>query len=125
MSATVAALLGALIGAAASILTIIIQQRYQNKRELLKVASDLALADYKQRFDVASKIGGNMPPISAFVHYHVKVLEHMAAGTFSRETIEALSRENTDILRAYAEDTGKRIEAKRNATQARAADPKG
>ena len=118
MSAAVAALLGALIGAAASIFTIIIQQRYQNKRELLKIASELALADYKRRFDMLEKMGGSgkMPPISAFVHYHVQVLEHMAAGTFTPETIQALSKENDHILSAYTEASEKRIEAKRNAT---------
>jgi len=116
MSAAVAALLGALIGAAASIFTIIIQQRYQNKRELLKFASELALADYKRRLDILEQMGGKMPPISAFVHYHVQVLEHMAAGTFTPETIQALSKENDRILSAYTEASEKRIEARRNAT---------
>jgi hypothetical protein len=116
MSAMVAALLGALIGAAASILTIIIQQRYQNKRDLLKVASEISLADYKEGCAKAREVLGTMPPISAFVHYHFKVLEHMAEGTFTRETIQKLSTENADILDAYHEVTKKRVEAKRNAT---------
>ena len=52
MSAAIAALLGALIGAAASIVTIVIQQRYQNKRELLKIAAEIALQDYKRRLEL-------------------------------------------------------------------------
>lgn len=115
MSAAVAALLGALIGAAASVVTIIIQQRYQNKRELIKIASDLALADYKRRHEViAEKGGGKMPPISAFVYYYAQVIEHMAAGTFTPEVIKALSEENERILSAYTDIGDKRIEAKRN-----------
>jgi hypothetical protein len=116
MSAVIAALLGALIGAAASIVTIIIQQRYQNKRELLKIASELALQDYRHRCDILAEKGGKMPPVSAFVHYHVQVLEHMANGTFTPETIQRLSEENGRILSAYTELSNKRVEAKRDAT---------
>ena len=104
MSAAVAALLGALIGAAASVITIIIQQRYQNKRELIKIASDLALADYMRRCEViAGNGGGRMPPISAFVHYHAQVIERMAAGTFTPEVIKGLSEEHERILSAYTD----------------------
>jgi hypothetical protein len=74
MTAAIAALVGAFIGAAASIGAMIIQQRYQSKRELLKIASELALQDYKRRFDIIADVGGKMPPVSAFVHYHFQVL---------------------------------------------------
>jgi len=93
----------------------VIQQRYQNKRELLKIAADLALQDYKRRFELLEKSGGpvRMPPISAFVHYQLRVLEHMAAGTFTPETIKTLSEEYDHILSAYTAGTDKRIETKR------------
>ena len=116
MSAAVAALLGALIGAAASVITIMIQQRYQNKRDLIKIASDLALADYNRRCEaIAERGGGKIPPISAFVHYHAQVIEHMADGTFTPEVINALSDENDRIISAYTDIGDKRKEAKRNA----------
>jgi len=117
MNAALAALLGALIGAAASIATIVIQQRYQNKRELLKIAAEIALQDYKRRLEALDKSGGGrIPPISAFVHYQMQVLEHMAAGTFTPETIKKLSEENDHILNAYTKGTDERIAAKRSAT---------
>ncbi|MEQ1546439.1 hypothetical protein [Methyloglobulus sp.] len=115
MSTTIAALLGALIGSSASIVTMIIQQRYQNKRELLKIAADLALQDYKRRFDLLKDNGeGRMPPISAFVHYQMQVLEHMSAGSFNPETIKSLSEEYEHILDAYASNTNERASAKKN-----------
>lgn len=117
ISAAVAALLGALIGAASSLLTIIIQQRFQNKRELLKIASELALQDYKRRFEVVvEKGGGKMPPISAFVHYHMRVLEHMAAGTYTPAVIKQLGEENDRVLTAYIEASENRMGTKGRAT---------
>src|SRR5882762_4217995 len=102
MDSAIAALLGALIGAAASVAAILIQQRYQNKRELLKIAADLALQDYERRLEILEKSGGGrMPPISAFVHYQMRVLEHMVAGTFTPEIIKSLSEEYDRILSAY------------------------
>jgi hypothetical protein len=115
VSTTIAALLGALIGSSASIVTMIIQQRYQNKRELLKIAADLALQDYKRRFDFLNDSGGGrMPPISAFVHYQMQVLEHMSAGTFNPETIKSLSEEYERILDAYTSNTNERVAVKKN-----------
>jgi len=42
-----------------------------------------------------------MPPVSAFVHYHFQVLEHMAKGTFTDATIKKLSEQHNGILSAY------------------------
>ncbi len=103
INAAVAALLGALIGAASSLLTIVIQQRYQSKRELLKIAADLALEDHKQRCEAVASIGGKMPPVSTYVHYHLRVLEHMAAGTYSKDTVQKLAEESDQIISAYLE----------------------
>ena len=116
MNAAIAALLGALIGAAASIVTSIIHQKYQNKRELLRIASDLAREDYKRRFEIVTKEGGEMPPISVFVHYHVQVLEHMAKGTYTPETISRLREENAQVLSAYKELGARQVEAGRDVT---------
>lgn len=117
MSATVAALLGALIGAGASVLAMVIQQRYQNKRELLRIAADLALQDHIRRSELLTKSGGGrMPPVSAFVHYQMRVLEHMSTGKFNPGTIKALSEEYEQILAAYTALSNERSEAKRSAT---------
>lgn len=102
MDAALAALLGALLGAVASMGAMWIQQRHQTKRDLLKIAAELANEDWKQRFDIQSKHGRvSMPPVSVFVHYHAKVLEAMANGTYSPELIKKLSEEQELIIDAY------------------------
>jgi hypothetical protein len=102
MSAGVAALLGALIGAVASMGAMWIQQRHQTKRDLLKIAAELAHKDWKQRYEIQSKHGQvRMPPVSVFVHYHAKVLEAMANGTYSPEMVKRLGEEQEAIISAY------------------------
>jgi len=103
MSAGIYGLLGALIGAAASIFAMAIQQRYQNRRDLIKLASELAIDDYNRRIELAKKENMiiSFPPITAFVAYQLKVLEAMSAGTFNEEKIKALNIEQEEILKAF------------------------
>lgn len=116
MSAAIAALIGALFGAGASVVAMLIQQRYQNKREILKIAADLALQDYTHRSQLLIDAGGGrMPPVSAFVHYQMRVLEHRSTGKFNPEAVKALTEEYEQILAAYTSLTDERLEAKRHA----------
>jgi hypothetical protein len=101
MDAAIAALLGALLGAAASVGAMIIQQRHQNRRDLLKIATDLAREDWKNRFEIIAKQGGEMPPISVFVRYHHRVLLLLADGKFSPSAVQALGEEQEAVLAAY------------------------
>ncbi|HXL84245.1 MAG TPA: hypothetical protein VN989_08980, partial [Casimicrobiaceae bacterium] len=75
------------IGAAGSVGDMIIQQRSQSRRDLLKIAADLASEDWENRYELLSKRGGTMPPVSAFVRYHYKVLTALAKDSFSEDFI--------------------------------------
>jgi hypothetical protein len=71
MSSTIAAFIGAIIGAAASLFGLLIQQWFQNKR--VRNAADLAMNEYQHDLDLAKSAGGgHVAPISAYVMYHAK-----------------------------------------------------
>ena len=53
MNEAIIGLLGALIGAGASILGMHIQQRNQNRRDLVKLATEIVIDDYNRRLKVA------------------------------------------------------------------------
>src|SRR5438105_13611703 len=102
MDAALAALFGAAIGAFSSIGVMWIQQRQQTRRDRLKMAVDLAIHDHDAAFELAkSKGGARIAPISAFVVYHARVLDHVATGDISGETIKRLSTEFREILDAF------------------------
>lgn len=91
-----------MIGAIASIGAILIQQKFQHKREILKIAAEVAREDWTNRSRALDAWGGGeMPPVSVFIHYHFRVLEELSKGDFSENTIRRLSDEQDEILRAY------------------------
>jgi len=103
MSSTAAAFLGAIIGSAASLLGLLIQQRYQNKRERLRIAADLAMKDHQQDMELAKNTegGGAVAPISVYVIYHARLLEELAKSKVTSEKIKELTKERDEILAAF------------------------
>lgn len=101
MDAALAALLGAAIGALASVGAMWVQQHHQTRRDRLKMAVDLAVEDHGTSFELAKAKGAKIAPISAYVIYHARVLDHLAKGTVTAETIKQLSKEFGEILDAF------------------------
>lgn len=102
MDTAIAGFLGALIGAGASLLGLVIQQHYQTKRERLKIAADLGLSEYKHDLELAKGAGGgHVAPVSTYVIYHARLLEEMSRGCIKPETITALTKERDQILAAF------------------------
>lgn len=91
MDAAVAALLGALIGVFGTVVATFVQQRSQTRRERLKMAADLGLADFNFFLEQARSRGGEfMPPLSMYVAYHLEVLDALDAGKFNPATINSI-----------------------------------
>jgi hypothetical protein len=99
----ISGLVGAVIGAAASITTIFVQSKLQAKRERTKEALALALEDWKTRLAIAKDQGGTALPLSVFVHYHSKLVQHAEEGTLTPQAIRALSAEQDELLSTLRE----------------------
>src|SRR5262245_46372387 len=76
----VSALAGALVGASASVLTIWLQSRSQERRDRLKLITDLAIADQKTALEFSKSHEGEIivPPLASYVSYHRAILEIVA-----------------------------------------------
>lgn len=90
-------LIGALIGAAASVLTVYFQMKIQDRRALLRQAAELAQADYELRIEKAPP-GTQFPPISLFLTYEVKLLKLIERGKLSPASYRRLSAEHDKLL---------------------------
>ena len=101
--AALAGLVGALIGAAASIATIVIQARVQARRDRTKEALVLALEDWKAKLELAKDRGGLALPMAVYVHYHMKLLELAEKGDLTGESMKALSAEQSELIKAIKE----------------------
>lgn len=96
---------GALIGALASIITMLIQAKTQDRRERLRHAADLALEDYKLQLELANKSGKSVsiPPVVLFLHYHIELMELMEKGKVTPASLQKLAESNTEIHDAIKE----------------------
>ena len=96
MDATIAALVGAAIGGFSPLVVTHLQQRAQDKRERMKMAVDLALADQARRIELATRAGGAVaiPPIAAYVMTQFEMLEAMANGSLTPEEIAEITARN-------------------------------
>jgi len=103
MDAALAALLGAAIGAAGSVAGLWIQQRHQTRRERLKVAADLGLADYNAQLELARKRQepSRLPPMSAYVMYHAEFLDALTKGEVTPTIIQRLQKRQEELMAHY------------------------
>ncbi len=100
-----AGLVGALIGAGASIATSYVQARTEDKRAKILQATNIALADYKIRLDVAIARGGRMPPLGVFLAYYLDLLSKLETkGPLTPAVLQQISDQQDELLRAHAKE---------------------
>ena len=96
----VSAVVAGLTATGASLGTVWLQARAQNQRERTKLAIEVATQDYKERMGLMQKVGGEMPSIVAFMHYHAELQKILDKRELRPEDIEDLSRRNKAIVDA-------------------------
>ena len=95
-------LIGALIGAGTSIVTIWLQLKSQERRERVKLASELALEDVKQTLEIAKTLNkrSSIPPLSVYQHYHLQVLDALEKRALTKEKLQEIMKENKSVIEA-------------------------
>lgn len=103
MDSAVAGLIGAAIGALASVGGLFIQQRVQARHERVRMAVDLAIQDQEKDIELAKHSGRRtlIAPLAAYVMYHLSVLDVLAKGNASKDQIEKLSAQFEVTLAAF------------------------
>ncbi|HUN54062.1 MAG TPA: hypothetical protein VMU29_02785 [Smithella sp.] len=96
----ISGLIGALIGATASIVTIIVQSRLQDKRERIKMAAQIAMDDVKTNVEIALKSGRKaaIPPPIVYLHYNIKLMELLENNKLDSHTLRVITEENRKLI---------------------------
>jgi hypothetical protein len=94
-------LVGALIGASASITVVYIQSKIKDRRDRLQQATDLALAEFKMRLETAK--GKVLPPIVVFVQFYFDVLSTMEAGVLDDINLKRIIHRNSALGKSIRE----------------------
>ncbi|ANB20159.1 hypothetical protein Q4524_11820 [Alteromonas stellipolaris] len=98
----ISGLIGAIIGALSSIITITIQQRSQSKRDKMKLASEMAENDRKFSLELAKEKGNafSLPPVSVYQHFHYEILTALEKGNIKPEDLKNISKKNRELIEA-------------------------
>jgi len=102
--ALIAGFVGALIGAAASVITVCVQAKYQARRERLNIIATIALEDYKSKIELAKSVKGTKTlfPAVLYLHYYLEISKLLEKGVISPDDIERLNQENEKIRNAIS-----------------------
>lgn len=105
---------GTLVGALASISTIIIQQRAQSKRDRVKLACEMAKHEHQLGFEVAKLKGkaATIQPLSIFQQYHYEVLRAMESGTLNGDNLVKIKKKNAEVMQTLEKYYEKRLSEK-------------
>lgn len=101
----ISGLIGSIIGATASILAIYIQQTQQTKRERIKLACEMALAERNTQIEITMKNNksAKVQPISLYQHYHIEILDALAKGDLTPEKIKLIKERNRILKQAISD----------------------
>ena len=112
MDPTVAALIGAgvgaTIGALGAIISVWIAQRQRTRRDLVKAAADLAVIDHAAMVKRITEGGGTKYlPIAVYVAYHADVLAAIAADQFDAAGVARIEKRLSALSDAIPDRTRK------------------
>jgi hypothetical protein len=97
------ALGGALIGAIASISTLVIQSHHQTKREMKKLAIEFAREDFQHRVqDQSGKL--DKLPASVLIFYYDRLIDLLAKGQLDPENIRKLLRDQAELYKSIQQE---------------------
>ena len=91
--------IGAVIGAAGTVLTVLITEHYQSRRERNSLAVDLATRDYELALELSKRQPGTVRvyPLTSYLLYHRRLLQKLEKDDVTPEDIRAILEEHNRI----------------------------
>jgi len=92
----ISGLVGAILGAAASIGTVLVQASIESRRERIRQATQLALEDYKFQIQLKNP-GERLAPLSLYVDFHMRLAKALEQGPLTPEKYEDICKQ-ADVM---------------------------
>ena len=95
-----AAILGTIIGASASIVTVWIQSNAQAKRDRMRLVNETAIAEFKMTLEAARASGRpvKMFPMSVYIHFHNELAKLIERGNIKPADLEQLNKKTEEMV---------------------------
>jgi uncharacterized membrane protein len=110
MESLIAGFVGAVVGALASILTVLIQARTQAQRDRLKLAAELALQEFKVHVELSQNKRGSsqIMPVTVYLYYHLELAKLMERDGVTHANLKSLNHRLESIERVFRDRSEKR-----------------
>ena len=110
----VSGFVGAVIGAAGAVLTVLIKEKYQSRRERSRLAVELATRDYELALENSKRIPGKVRvyPLTSYLLYHLLLLQKLEKPDLTPDELKDVFREHDRIDKIIEES--QRQEAPQN-----------
>ncbi len=91
-------LAGALIGSGTTVLTLWLKEKWSYKREVRKLALEMARSDYEGQTEVFS--GHHVTPLPVLVNYYLKLTDHVERNSVDADLFKRLAKERHELGQA-------------------------
>ena len=96
-------LIGTSIGAAVSIITMIVQGYYENKRELSRLSAQMAVEEYRSHCEALKIRGGPIAPLGAYIHFYSNLMKLVKKDKLTPNNLVQLMETNKKVMNAIEE----------------------
>lgn len=93
-------LVGALIGSGTTVLTLWLKEKWSYKREIRKLALEMARSDYDGQIEVYCDRPNFVTPLPVLVNYYLKLINHVEKNSVTEELFKTLAKERHDLSQA-------------------------
>ena len=98
----ISALAGALIGSFSSLGAIFVQAKVGERRERIRQAAELAMAEYRAQLDNAAA-GTGVYPFSTFLHHHLAIQKAIDEDDLTADRLRKIAADDEKIVGAVIE----------------------
>jgi hypothetical protein len=93
-------LVGALIGSGTTIITLWLKEKWSYKREIRKLALEMARSDYDGQVEICRNHPNFVTPLPVLVNYYLKLIDHVEKNSVNEELFKVLAKERHDLRQA-------------------------
>ncbi len=93
-------LAGALIGSGTTVLALWLTKKWSYKREVRKLALEMARSDYEGQIEVYRDRPNFITPLPVLVDYYLKLTDHVEKNSVDEDLFKRLAKERHDLKQA-------------------------
>ncbi len=92
--------IGAIIGSGTTIISLILKEKFTYKRDLKKLALEMATSDFQGQVDIYKDRPNFVTPLPVLVNYYLKLIESTERDVLDEKEFKKLAKERHKLSQA-------------------------